>query len=97
MAKLTNSPFIRVEATKYTEVGFKGQDADQMIEDLLQHSIKLVTKSYLDLHRSIVSSPSPSLLLFHLFLFFCDAILIYLKYYLIMKYNYNFIIYNIIL
>lgn len=34
MAKLTDSPFIKVEATKYTEVGFKGKDVDSIIEDL---------------------------------------------------------------
>ena len=34
MAKLTDAPFIKVEATKYTEVGFKGKDVDSIIEDL---------------------------------------------------------------
>lgn len=34
MAKLTDSPFVKVEATKYTEVGFKGKDVDSIIEDL---------------------------------------------------------------
>jgi len=34
MAKLTDAPFVKVEATKYTEVGFKGKDVDSIIEDL---------------------------------------------------------------
>jgi len=34
MAKLTDAPFLKVEATKYTEVGFKGKDVDSIIEDL---------------------------------------------------------------
>lgn len=34
MAKITDAPFIKVEATKYTEVGFKGKDVESIIEDL---------------------------------------------------------------
>lgn len=34
MAKITDAPFIKVEATKYTEVGFKGKDVEGIIEDL---------------------------------------------------------------
>eukprot|EP00758_Cryptobia_borreli_P012632 Tbor_TRINITY_DN5765_c2_g1::TRINITY_DN5765_c2_g1_i2::g.20148::m.20148/K03667/hslU; ATP-dependent HslUV protease ATP-binding subunit HslU len=34
MAKITDCPFVKVEATKYTEVGFKGKDVESMIEDL---------------------------------------------------------------
>jgi ATP-dependent HslUV protease ATP-binding subunit HslU len=42
MAKLADAPFIKVEATKFTEVGFKGQDVDQIIKDLLEIAIKLI-------------------------------------------------------
>jgi ATP-dependent HslUV protease ATP-binding subunit HslU len=34
MAKVTDAPFLKVEATKYTEVGFKGKDVESIIEDL---------------------------------------------------------------
>lgn len=34
MARLTNAPYVKVEATKYTEVGVKGKDVDSIIEDL---------------------------------------------------------------
>ena len=34
MAKITDAPFIKVEATKYSEVGFKGKDVESIIEDL---------------------------------------------------------------
>lgn len=34
LAKITDAPFIKVEATKYTEVGFKGKDVDSIVEDL---------------------------------------------------------------
>ncbi len=42
---LTESPFIRVEATKYTETGFKGKDVDSIISDLLDNSIKLTKEN----------------------------------------------------
>jgi len=44
MAKLTGAPFIKVEATKYTEVGFKGQDVEQMVEDLMHVAYKSVVE-----------------------------------------------------
>src|SRR5690242_20101956 len=40
LARLTDSPFIKVEATKFTEVGFHGRDVDSMIEDLVRISIQ---------------------------------------------------------
>ncbi len=39
LAKLTNSPFIKVEATKFTEVGYVGRDVDSIIRDLLDSAI----------------------------------------------------------
>ncbi|MGE5422961.1 MAG: ATP-dependent protease ATPase subunit HslU, partial [Ignavibacteriales bacterium] len=42
LARLVNAPFIKVEATKFTEVGYVGRDVDSMIRDLLETSIRLV-------------------------------------------------------
>jgi ATP-dependent HslUV protease ATP-binding subunit HslU len=42
LAKLCDAPFVKVEATKYTEVGFHGKDVDEMIKDLVDASIKLL-------------------------------------------------------
>src|SRR5437868_10503492 len=42
LAGLTGAPFIRVEATKYTEVGYHGRDVESMIRDLLDSSIAMV-------------------------------------------------------
>ncbi|MCH5277987.1 MAG: ATP-dependent protease ATPase subunit HslU [Desulfovibrionaceae bacterium] len=42
LARLTGAPFIKVEATKYTEVGYVGRDVESMIRDLLDLGIKLV-------------------------------------------------------
>ncbi|MFZ1933450.1 MAG: ATP-dependent protease ATPase subunit HslU [Thermoguttaceae bacterium] len=42
LAKLTGAPFIKVEATKYTEVGYYGRDVESMIRDLVENAIGLV-------------------------------------------------------
>src|SRR3974390_3021630 len=39
LAKLAGAPFIKVEATKFTEVGYVGRDAEQIIRDLLESAI----------------------------------------------------------
>ncbi len=41
LAKLANAPFIKVEATKFTEVGYVGRDVESIIRDLVDSSIKL--------------------------------------------------------
>src|SRR3954454_21081018 len=48
LAGLTGAPFIKVEATKYTEVGYHGRDAKSMIRDLLDTSISLVRTEMTD-------------------------------------------------
>lgn len=40
LAKLANAPFIKIEATKYTEVGYVGRDVESMIRDLVEASVK---------------------------------------------------------
>ena len=42
LAKLVNAPFIKVEATKFTEVGYVGRDVESMIRDLVETSIRMV-------------------------------------------------------
>ena len=44
LAKLMNLPFIKVEASKYTEVGFVGRDVESMVRDLVMTSIDIVKK-----------------------------------------------------
>ena len=46
LAKLVKAPFIKVEATKYTEVGYVGRDVESMIRDLVECSIRLVREEY---------------------------------------------------
>lgn len=45
LAKLTGAPFIKVEATKYTEVGYYGRDVESMVRELLDNAINLVRTS----------------------------------------------------
>jgi len=40
LAKLANTPFIKIEATKFTEVGYVGRDVDSIIRDLVEYAIK---------------------------------------------------------
>ena len=42
LAKLANAPFLKVEATKFTEVGYVGRDVEQIVRDLLEIGISLV-------------------------------------------------------
>src|SRR6187551_558801 len=42
LAKLAAAPFVKVEATKFTEVGYVGRDVDSMVRDLVQISVRLV-------------------------------------------------------
>src|SRR5437763_2473909 len=48
LANLTGAPFIKVEATKYTEVGYHGRDVESMIRDLLDSSIAMVREEMTD-------------------------------------------------
>ncbi len=42
LAKLVRAPFVKVEATKFTEVGYVGRDCESMIRDLVEYSVRLV-------------------------------------------------------
>ena len=46
LAKLVVAPFVKVEATKFTEVGYVGRDVDSMIRDIVEVSIRLVKKKW---------------------------------------------------
>ncbi len=46
LAKLVDAPFVKVEATKFTEVGYVGRDVDSMVRDLVEASIRLVKSKW---------------------------------------------------
>jgi len=52
ISKITGAPFIKVEATKYTEVGYVGRDVESMVRDLVSISISLVRREYRDLFEA---------------------------------------------
>ncbi|MYB52772.1 MAG: AAA family ATPase, partial [Acidobacteriia bacterium] len=49
LARLSNSPFVKVEATKFTEVGYVGRDVDSMIRDLVEMAIDMIREQKIDL------------------------------------------------
>jgi ATP-dependent HslUV protease ATP-binding subunit HslU len=48
LAKLANAPFIKVEATKFTEVGYVGRDVESIVRDLVEMSIKMVREQAME-------------------------------------------------
>ena len=44
LAKIVQAPFVKVEATKFTEVGYVGRDVESMVRDLVEHAIQIVQK-----------------------------------------------------
>lgn len=51
LASLVNAPFIKVEATKYTEVGYHGRDVETMVRDLVELAIRLVRQEQAEVVR----------------------------------------------
>jgi ATP-dependent HslUV protease ATP-binding subunit HslU len=52
LAKLADAPFIKVEATKFTEVGYVGKDVDSIIRDLVDMAVKQERENAMRLHRA---------------------------------------------
>ncbi|MBQ1416622.1 MAG: AAA family ATPase, partial [Selenomonas sp.] len=48
LAKLVNAPFIKVEATKFTEVGYVGRDVESIVRDLAETSVRMVRRQRLE-------------------------------------------------
>jgi len=48
LAKLDNSPFLKIEASKFTEVGYVGRDVDSMIRDLMEIAVNMVKHEEMD-------------------------------------------------
>jgi ATP-dependent HslUV protease ATP-binding subunit HslU len=70
LAKMMSLPFVKVEASKYTEVGFVGRDVESMIRDLVFESINIVTREFEDkikdkideeVHKKIIEKLVPPL------------------------------------
>lgn len=48
LAKLANAPFVKVEATKFTEVGYVGRDVESMVRDLAERAVAIVKEEHLE-------------------------------------------------
>ncbi|HPI97672.1 MAG TPA: ATP-dependent protease ATPase subunit HslU, partial [Synergistales bacterium] len=48
LAELVNAPFVKVEATKFTEVGYVGRDVESMIRDLVESSVQMVKRQKME-------------------------------------------------
>ena len=57
LAKLCSAPFIKVEATKYTEVGYVGRDVESMIRDLMEIGINLVRAEEAERSKAVPKPP----------------------------------------
>jgi ATP-dependent HslUV protease ATP-binding subunit HslU len=66
LAGLTGAPFIKVEATKYTEVGYHGRDVESMIRDLLDSAIALVREEMTEAVRGPAEQAVEDRILDHL-------------------------------
>ena len=52
LARLVNAPFVKVEATKFTEVGYVGRDVESIIRDLVENAIRMVKQEHQDRVRA---------------------------------------------
>lgn len=48
LSKLVSAPFVKVEATKFTEVGYVGRDVEAIIRDLVENAVRMVKQEYVD-------------------------------------------------
>ena len=53
LAKLMDAPFVKVEATKFTEVGYVGRDVETMVRDLMEASMRLTKQKHIDEKYSV--------------------------------------------
>jgi ATP-dependent HslUV protease ATP-binding subunit HslU len=51
LAKLANAPFVKVEATKFTEVGYVGRDVESIVRDLVEMAVKMLREQAMDKMR----------------------------------------------
>ncbi|MBS4008271.1 MAG: ATP-dependent protease ATPase subunit HslU [Clostridium sp.] len=63
LAKLVNAPFVKVEATKFTEVGYVGRDVETMIRDLVETSIRIVQTEKMETVGEKAQAPAAERLL----------------------------------
>src|ERR1700742_3564476 len=63
LAKLADAPFVKVEATKFTEVGYVGRDVEQIARDLVEEAVRLERERRREAVRVAASAPAMDRLL----------------------------------
>lgn len=63
LARIMEAPFIKVEATKYTEVGYVGRDVESMIRDLVEASVRITKQKHIDEKYDIAGQRAEDLIL----------------------------------
>lgn len=63
IAQLTGAPFIKVEATKYTEIGYVGRNVEQIIRDLMSNAVSTVIKEQMELFKEKAKEKVESIIL----------------------------------
>ena len=63
LARIMEAPFIKVEATKYTEVGYVGRDVESMIRDLVEASVRITKQKHIDEKYVIADQRAEDLIL----------------------------------
>ena len=63
LARIMEAPFIKVEATKYTEVGYVGRDVESMIRDLVEASVRIAKQKHIDEKYDIADQRAEDLIL----------------------------------
>ena len=66
LAKLVNAPFVKVEATKFTEVGYVGRDVDSIIRDLVESAVTIVRTERMEIVSKQAKKNAESRLVNHL-------------------------------
>src|SRR5699024_1594996 len=66
LASFVQAPFIKVEATKFTEVGYVGRDVESMVRDLVEMSVHMVKKEKMEAVRPQAEKAAERQLIKHL-------------------------------
>ena len=63
LAKLVDAPFVKVEATKFTEVGYVGRDVESMIRDLVEASIRICKNNRMEDVRDVSEAAAEQIII----------------------------------
>ncbi len=59
LAKIVDAPFVKVEATKFTEVGYVGRDVESMVRDLVEEAVRMEEKDQFEQFKKHTTGQTP--------------------------------------